>query len=135
MSLVIGNNRTNIMVKANTDDMQKLISQVEAKWNTFSPNQRFRYNFLDDQYAKMYDFEQRVGNIFSVLTGLAIFIACLGLFALATFMAEQRSKEIGIRMALNKDLQVGLLLNGLRQFCQSLLTFLIDISTSGWEKR
>ena len=100
MSLVIGGNRSNIMVKARTGDMKNLISQVETKWNAFSPNQRFRYNFLDDQYAKMYDFEQRVGNIFSVLTGLAIFIACLGLFALATFMAEQRSKEIGVRKVL-----------------------------------
>lgn len=100
MSLVIGRNRSNVMIKANTDDMKKLISQVETKWDAFSPNQRFRYNFLDDQYAKMYDFEQRAGNIFSVLTGLAIFIACLGLFALATFMAEQRSKEIGVRKVL-----------------------------------
>ena len=100
LSLVIGRNRNNLMVKTSTSDMKQLITKVEEKWNAFSPNQRFRYSFLDEQFARMYDFEERAGGIFSVLTGLAIFIACLGLFALATFMAEQRSKEIGIRKVL-----------------------------------
>ncbi|MEO1263301.1 MAG: ABC transporter permease [Bacteroidota bacterium] len=100
LSLVIGSNRFNAMVKAKTTDLQSLIKKAEAQWATFAPNQRFRYHFLDEQFDKMYTFEQRAGRIFSVLTALAIFIACLGLFALATFMAEQRSKEIGIRKVL-----------------------------------
>ena len=55
---------------------------------------------MDERFANMYTFEERAGNIFSIFTGLAIFVACLGLFALATFMAEQRRKEIGIRKVL-----------------------------------
>ena len=60
----------------------------------------FDYSFLDENFEAMFRAEQRLGNIFFLFTSLAIFIACLGLFGLATFIAEQRSKEIGIRKAM-----------------------------------
>ena len=104
LSLVIGGNRNNVMVRTHSEDIRQLVSKVEEKWNTFSPNQKFRHSFLDEQFNKMYDFEERAGTIIMVLTALAIFIACLGLFALATFMAEQRSKEIGIRKVLGASI-------------------------------
>lgn len=100
LSLVVGNSRRTTMVKANSPDMMGLLSKVESKWKELLPSQGFRYHFLDEQFDKMYAFEARAGNIFALLTGLAIFIACLGLFALATYMAEQRSKEIGVRKVL-----------------------------------
>src|ERR1700743_3325829 len=58
------------------------------------------YTFTDDSYAHRFNIEQRIGNLASVFAGLAIFISCLGLFGLASFVAEQRTKEIGVRKVL-----------------------------------
>lgn len=65
-----------------------------------APAQPFEYTFLDDEFTSMYASEQRLGKIFAIFAGLAIIIACLGLFALSAFTAEQRTKEIGIRKVL-----------------------------------
>ena len=69
-------------------------------WNKLSPTQPLRYEFLDDRFATMYVTEGRVSKLFGVFSLLAIFIACLGLLALVTFMTEQKTKEIGIRKVL-----------------------------------
>jgi putative ABC transport system permease protein len=76
------------------------IKEVEAVWNEMATDEPFDYTFLDDNFAAQFRAEQRFGKIFILFTSLAIFIACLGLFGLATFIAEQRAKEIGIRKAL-----------------------------------
>ncbi|HTF18437.1 MAG TPA: ABC transporter permease [Chryseolinea sp.] len=73
---------------------------LEKLWASFAEGRTFQYSFLDDDYGKMYDSEKRLGNIFALFAGLAIVIACLGLFALASFTVEQRTKEIGIRKSL-----------------------------------
>ena len=65
-----------------------------------APSMPFSYRFLDDSFNEMYDAEQRVGKIALIFSIIAIAIACLGLFGLATFIAEQRTKEIGIRKVL-----------------------------------
>jgi putative ABC transport system permease protein len=80
--------------------MKNTIENVSAIWRKYSPDQPIRYTFLDEQFATMYADVQRTGNIFTSFAVLAIIIACLGLFALSAFMAEQRSKEIGIRKVL-----------------------------------
>lgn len=100
LSLVIGSWAGTTMLKSNTTDIQQLLTEVENTWSSFVPDQPFRHHFLDERFNRMYAFESRIGQIFTVFTGLAIFIACLGLFALATFMAEQRRKEISIRKVL-----------------------------------
>lgn len=100
LCLVIGDSREIISVKANSDDAQQLIKAVSAKWKAFSPNQPIRYTFLDQSYEHMYDDVKRMGQIFKSFAFLAVVIACLGLFALSSFMAEQRSKEISIRLVL-----------------------------------
>ena len=87
-------------VKTTAAEMENLIAKSEAVWKSFAPNQPFRYDFLDDRFAGMYLAEDRAGTLFSIFSMLAIFIACLGLLALATFMTEQRMKEIGIRKVL-----------------------------------
>ncbi|MEO1052330.1 MAG: ABC transporter permease [Bacteroidota bacterium] len=92
-----GNNMT---VRFDTDDPQAAISTVEETWKQHAPNQPFQYTFLDEDFDALFREEQRLGKVFSILTSVAIFIACLGLFALAAFMAEQRTKEIGIRKAM-----------------------------------
>ncbi|MGE0770452.1 MAG: ABC transporter permease [Cyclobacteriaceae bacterium] len=81
-------------------DTKEVISLIESKWKEMAPGQPFSYTFMDDSFAKMYSSETRLGKIFGIFAGLAIFIACLGLFALTAFTAEQRTKEIGIRKVL-----------------------------------
>jgi putative ABC transport system permease protein len=73
---------------------------LKKEWKRFLPYQPFEYSFLDERFADMYQTEQRIGRIFGVFAGFAIFIGCLGLFGLAAFTAEQRTKEIGIRKVL-----------------------------------
>jgi len=77
-----------------------VINVLEQKWKNLAPGQPFTYTFLDESFAKNYEQEEKVGSIFGIFAGLAIFIACLGLFGLASFTTEQRTKEIGIRKVL-----------------------------------
>jgi len=69
-------------------------------WKQFAPEQPFRYTFFDEMLARQYDAERRLARLFGAFTTLALLIACLGLFGLAAFTAEQRTKEIGIRKVL-----------------------------------
>ena len=77
-----------------------VLAELKRQWQRFAPGQPFEYAFMDERFAELYRSEQQLGKIFSVFAGLAIFIACLGLLALASFMAERRTKEIGIRKVL-----------------------------------
>jgi len=89
-----------VTVKVRGADMKSTLQAITATWKKFAPDQPIRYTFLDESYASMYADVQRMGHIFTTFAILAIVIACLGLFALSAFMAEQRSKEIGIRKVL-----------------------------------
>ncbi|MEO8712832.1 MAG: ABC transporter permease [Parafilimonas sp.] len=91
--------------KVNTGNINSLVAQIQNKWKTMAPGLPFSYRFLDDSFNEMYRTEQRVGKIALTFSILAIFIACLGLFGLATFIAEQRTKEIGIRKVLGASVQ------------------------------
>jgi putative ABC transport system permease protein len=81
-------------------NINERIKDIEGKWNEVAPGEPFDYSFLDENFDAQFRAEQQLGKIFIIFTSLAIFIACLGLFGLATFIAEQRSKEIGIRKAM-----------------------------------
>ncbi len=91
--------------------MQQTIAGIEAAWKELAPEAPFEYTFFDQDLAAQYKAEQRLGKIFSLFTGFAILVACLGLFGLAAFTAEQRTKEIGIRKVLGASVAgiVGLL--------------------------
>ena len=78
----------------------KAISNIASVFKTENPQQPFEYHFVDQEYAKEFDNEERLGKLATVFAGLAIFISCLGLFGMASFTAEQRVKEIGIRKVL-----------------------------------
>jgi len=93
-------NSTIVSAKISGANTKQAISYASNVWKGFSPNQPFRYTFLDESFANMYANVKRTGNIFTSFAILAIIIACLGLFALSAFMAEQRNKEIGIRKVL-----------------------------------
>ena len=81
-----------------------LMKQIEAKWHQFAPGQPFVYAFMEESFDSMYRAEQRIGTITITFAVLAILIACLGLFGLAAFMAEQRTKEIGVRKVLGASI-------------------------------
>ncbi|MFC2164108.1 ABC transporter permease [Acidobacteriota bacterium] len=89
-----------ISFRMNTEDFSGTISLIQKKWREFLPNQPFEYSFLDEAFDSMYRAEKRIGEIFGIFAILAVLIGCLGLFGLAAFMAEQRTKEIGIRKVL-----------------------------------
>ncbi len=100
-----------ISVRLHTSDLAGLMSQIEGEWKKLSPNQQFSYSFMDEDFDATYRTEQRVGTLFISFSTLAIVIACLGLFGLAAFAAEQRTKEIGIRKVLGASVSgiVGML--------------------------
>ena len=89
-----------VAFKVNTDNVKSLLGNVESKWKAMAPGQPFVYNFMDDAFNDMYRLEQRTGKLGLTFAVIAILIACLGLFGLATYMAEQRIKEIGVRKVL-----------------------------------
>jgi len=97
------NTANNLLVRYN-GDASEIVSATENIWKEFAPGEPFEYEFLDQTYDQLFRAEQRLGKLFSMFTVLAIFIASLGLFALASFMAEQRTKEIGIRKALGASM-------------------------------
>ena len=98
--MIIGNSPYMVSVKANTADMPQLIRSIETTWNKFSPKQSLRYEFLDDRFEMMYGDIQRMKRVFFTFAVFAIIVACLGLFALSAFIAEQRNKEMSIRKVL-----------------------------------
>jgi putative ABC transport system permease protein len=79
--------------------MQKTIKKIEKLHDEVNGNFPFEYRFLDEEYGNLYENERRQGRIFNIFSFLAIFISCLGLFGLSSFMMTQRTKEIGIRKA------------------------------------
>jgi putative ABC transport system permease protein len=102
--LQLGNSPSIISVKMHTGDVRGTIASISSIWKTISPAQPIRYTFLDESFAAMYADVQRMAGIFTSFASLAIVIACLGLFGLSAFMAEQRSKEIGIRKVLGASI-------------------------------
>ena len=89
-----------LSVRINAKNAGSFIGKIESKWNVFSPNQHFEYSFMDQDFDAAYRYEQRTGTIFLSFTILALVIACLGLFGLAAYAAEQRNREISIRKVL-----------------------------------
>jgi putative ABC transport system permease protein len=100
LGLFIGNSPGFASFRFKAKNVQDVIATLKTKWESMADGQPFEYSFLDESFGRMYASEQRLGKIFGVFSGLAIVIACLGLFALTAFTAEQRTKEIGIRKVL-----------------------------------
>jgi putative ABC transport system permease protein len=89
-----------ISVRVQAEDMAATLGFLEGIWQEYRPNFPFVYDFLDDRYAQLYQNEHTLGQIFIIFSALAVFVACLGLFGLASYTAEQRTKEIGVRKVL-----------------------------------
>jgi putative ABC transport system permease protein len=86
-----------IYIKLNDNDIQQSLGFIETRWKEIYPDQPFTYSFLSERFNRQFEADEKRGFIFTLFTILAILIACLGLFGLASYMVEQRTKEIGIR--------------------------------------
>lgn len=101
-----------LLVKVQTRDLRETIAQIEQQFKKVIPS-AFEYTFLDQQLQALYQSEQQMANVILLFSVLAIFIACLGLYALAAFTTEQRTKEIGIRKVLGASVwQLSAMLSG-----------------------
>ncbi len=101
--LFLGRNNGNLGIRTNTANLPALIATIDNRWKTLAPSVKINYSFMDADFDATYRTEQRMCKIFIVFTSLAIIIACLGLFGLSAYAAEQRNKEIGIRKVLGAN--------------------------------
>jgi putative ABC transport system permease protein len=128
--MFLGNNSGSMVVKTRTKDIHGLISSMKSQWNSLNASSPFAYSFMDERFADTYKAEQKIGDIIAIFAGITIFVACLGLFGLATFTAGQRTKEIGIRKVLGASvLNITLLLS--KEFSRLvLIAFLLSVPVS-----
>ena len=120
-----------ILVKVAGNNIPETLDYMKAQLKEFSPNYPFNYSFLDDSFDNMYKTELQLGSMFNYLTILALIIASLGLFGLAAFITEQRTKEIGIRKVLGAGvLQIIALVN--KDFIKLVAISFIMAAPIGW---
>ncbi len=117
----------NVAFKFSGADPSEVLQVLEKEWNLMAPAQPFNYAFLDQRFDQMYRAENRVQNLMSAFSILAILIACLGLFGLSAFSAEKRSKEIGIRKILGANVSSILALISKEYLLLILVSFVISI--------
>jgi putative ABC transport system permease protein len=120
-----------LTIRFETDQVDELLKSLRGAWAEMAPGKPFEYHFLDDRFDELYAVESRTEKIIGIFAALAIFIACMGLFGLATFMTEQRRKEIGVRKVLGASTAgiVGLLS---KDFLKLVLLALVIASPLAW---
>jgi putative ABC transport system permease protein len=130
MAILLSENSNTLLIRYE-GSANELVRKVEQLWKEHASNEPFEYEFVDESFDELFRAEQRMGTIFSVLAGLAIFVACLGLFALAAFTAEQRTKEIGIRKVMGASVSsLAVLLS--REFTKLVLVAFVPAAVAGW---
>lgn len=131
MSMMIGRSTGHVSCKFSAAESASVVQSLEAQWKKLSPEQPFSYRFMDNSFSSMYEAEQQIGSIALTFALLAIFISCLGLFGLASFTAEQRTKEIGIRKVLGANTpQIVQLLS--KDFLRLVLVALVIATPIAW---
>jgi putative ABC transport system permease protein len=115
-------NRIAVSIKGN--DVQSTITRLRKTWDKVAPQRPFMYHFLDESFSAQYEADQHFGQLFTFFSWLAICIACLGLFGLSTFMAQQRVKEIGVRKVLGSSIS-GIVLLLSKDFIKLILLALV----------
>ena len=115
------------MIKISGADLAGTISFLGNKWKTLAAHRPFEYHFMDEDFSKLYDAENRVAKVFNIFSGISILLACLGLFGLSAFAAKQRMKELSVRKVLGASVaDIILILSG--KFVKMIfLAFLIAI--------
>ena len=130
LSIRLTNDSYQLMIRYEGDPAER-VAAVEKLWKQLVPGQPFDYSFLDERFDELFRSEQRMGQLFTVFSCLAIFIACLGLFALAVFMAEQRTKEIGIRKVMGAS-TTGLTMMLSREFTRLVVIAFVPAAVAAW---
>jgi predicted permease len=120
-----------IYLRIEPGDLKASMKQLETAWSRILPNYPFDYHFVDDDLDRMYRSEQRISSLMNYFAALAILIACIGLFGLATFTAERKTREIGIRKALGAPVSSILYLFS-KEFVQLLLIASIIAIPVAW---
>jgi putative ABC transport system permease protein len=120
-----------LLLRVASEEMPATISFIEQKWKTFDPRHPMEYFFLDENFNKQYRAEEKMLTVFGYFAGLTILIACLGLFGLASFTAEQRTKEIGIRKVLGSSVSEIILLLS-KDFAWLVLIAILLASPLAW---
>lgn len=120
-----------ISVRINGKDSKKAIASLEATWNELLPDQSFNYSFLDEHFDQLYKADNQVSKIVGILAALAIFVACLGLFGLASFSAQRRIKEIGVRKVLGSSVS-GIVTLLTKDFIKLVLIAIVIASPIAW---
>ncbi|MBN8651958.1 MAG: ABC transporter permease [Cytophagales bacterium] len=100
LAFITGLNDGGMTVRLQAGDLTQAVTAIETKWKSIASDLPFEYSFLDADFDQLYKGERQSGNLITYFATLSIIISCLGLFGLATFMAEQRTKEIGIRKVM-----------------------------------
>lgn len=101
---------SNLLIKMDGKNVQATLAGLEKSWKTLVPHRPFEYQFLDDKFNRMYATEMRTGKVLTLFSGLAILLACLGLFGLSVYSAQLRIKEVGVRKVLGASVQSLILL-------------------------
>lgn len=130
MIIRLANTNNELIVRYNGDPKQ-VVASLETLWKQNSPSEPFEFDFLDEEFDELFRSEMRLRDVFTVFAGLAIFIACLGLFALAAFTTEQRTKEIGIRKTMGaSSVSLAVLLS--KEFTVLVLIAIVPATALGW---
>jgi putative ABC transport system permease protein len=129
--MILSEDRGALSVRIDAKNLAPFVSKIENAWNKLSPNQHFEYSFMNEDFEAAYKFEQRTGKIFLSFTSLAVIIACLGLFGLAAYAAEQRNREIGIRKVLGANVSTIVTLLS-RDFIKLVLISVLIAAPLAW---
>ena len=132
LMMMLGDNYGGVLVKVKTADVGAFLSDAKQQWMNFHAAGPFGYYFLDERFATMYVAEQRTGRLFTAFTIIAILIAGLGLFGLAAYMVEQRTREIGIRKVLGASIPSVLFLVSKEFLVLIGVAFLIAVPVTWW---
>lgn len=121
-----------LTVKTSGENNQKVLSDIESRWHEFGAKRPFDYQFLDQSLSEMYEGEQKTGIIFHIATVITLMIALIGLLGLSSFIAEQKTKEIGVRKVLGASVS-GILMLLYREFTILILAgFVLAIPLTWW---
>ena len=123
--------RNILYIRTTAADAQQAIAAAEKRYKKYAVDVPFRYTFLDKSFEAQYKSDQRAGALFNVFAGIAIFISCLGLFGLATYTAQVKTKEIGIRKVLGASVS-GIVTLISKDFLKLVIIAIVIATPVGW---
>lgn len=121
-----------LLIRVAPGKMAAALASIEKNWKQFLPAQPFEYNFLDEEFDRIYKADRKTATLIWIFAGLAIFISCLGLFGLSTFTAQRRIKEVGIRKVLGASVTSIVRLLSAEFMVLVLISFAIAAPLAGW---